>query len=88
MPLKQPIITIALSRADLAMRRSEILPDLIAAVIGRQRAHGDPEVVCAAYEPSLTAALGASMRSLIQCCCPMTNVFLIIFAARRRRVGP
>ncbi len=59
MPLKPPIITIAFSRTELAGRRAEILPDLVAAVIDRQRAHGDPEEVCAAYEPSLTAALGA-----------------------------
>ena len=59
MPLREPIITIAFSRAELAGRRAGILPDLVAAVIDRQRAHGDPEEVCAAYEPSLTSALGA-----------------------------
>jgi hypothetical protein len=59
MPLTEPIITIAFSRTELAERRAGIVPDLVAAVIDRQRAHGDPEQVCAAYEPSLTAALGA-----------------------------
>src|SRR5215471_21665993 len=54
MPLNQPIITIAFSRADLAERRAQILPDLVAAIIDQQRAHGDPEEVCAAYELSLT----------------------------------
>ena len=64
MPLSEPIITIAFSRTELAQRRAEILPDLVAAVIDRQRAHGDPEVVCEAYEPSLTAAPSAPGTSI------------------------
>jgi hypothetical protein len=56
---KEPIITVAVSRADLAARRAEELPGLVAVVLNRLRAHGDPEEVCKAYEPSLTAALGA-----------------------------
>lgn len=59
MPLSDPIITIAFSRTELAERRAENVPDLVAAVIDRLRALGDPEEVCDAYEPSLTAALGA-----------------------------
>jgi hypothetical protein len=59
MPLQPPIITIALSRADLAERRAELVPYLLAGVIDRLRGLGDPEEVCAAYEPSLTAAIGA-----------------------------
>lgn len=59
MPLSDPIITIALSRTDLARRRAESVPDLVAVVLDRLHALGDPEEVCGAYELSLTAALGA-----------------------------
>ena len=59
MTLQQPIIVIAGTRAELAARRSTDVPNLVAVVLNRQRAHGDPEEVCKAYEPSLTAALGA-----------------------------
>ncbi len=59
MPLSEPIITIAFSRAELADRRAADVPDLVAAVINRMRSLGDPAEVCAAYEPSLRAALGA-----------------------------
>jgi hypothetical protein len=59
MTLQQPIITIAATRKELAARRSADVPNLVAVVLNRQRAHGDPEAVCQAYEPSLTAALGA-----------------------------
>ena len=59
MSLSEPIITIALDRAELAERRAEDVPDLVACVLDRLRALGDPEAVCKAYEPSLTAALGA-----------------------------
>jgi hypothetical protein len=57
--LKEPIIIVAFSRTELAARRAEELPGLVAVVLNRLRAHGDPEEVCKAYEPSLTAALGA-----------------------------
>lgn len=59
MTLKEPIITIAATRAELAKQRAADLPGLVAVIINRQRAHGDPEEVCKAYEPSLTDALGA-----------------------------
>ena len=59
MSLSEPIITIAFSRTELAERRAENVPDLVAGVLARLRALGDPEEVCQAYEPSLTAALGA-----------------------------
>jgi hypothetical protein len=57
--LKEPIITIASTRAELAARRAADVPNLVAVVLNRMRAHGDPQDVCKAYEPSLTAALGA-----------------------------
>ena len=59
MNLKKPIITIVATRAELAKQRAAELPGLVAVVINRQRAHGDREEVCKAYEPSLTDALGA-----------------------------
>jgi hypothetical protein len=58
MTLTAPIITIAINRAELATRRSYDVPNLVAVVLNRMRAHGDPEDVCEAYKPSLTAALG------------------------------
>jgi len=57
--LKEPIITIAYSQADLAERRAGVVAGLVAVALNYMRAHGDPEEVCKAYEPSLTAALGA-----------------------------
>jgi hypothetical protein len=59
MTLHEPIIKLALSRADFAALRAADVPNLVAVVLNRQRAHGDPEEVCKALEPSLTAALGA-----------------------------
>lgn len=56
--LKEPIIMIALTRAELAARRAADVPNLVAVVLNRMRDHGDPEEVCKAYEPSLTAVLG------------------------------
>ena len=58
--MSDPTITIAFSQTELAARRAASVPDLVAVVLDRMRALGDPEEVCtAAYEPSLTAALGA-----------------------------
>ena len=59
MALSEPIITIALNRAGLATRRAKDVPALVAVVLDYRRALGDPKEVCEAYEPSLTAALGA-----------------------------
>jgi hypothetical protein len=59
MPLTEPIIVIASKRSQLAEQRAESVPGLVAAVTGYLRGLGDPEEVCKAYEPSLTAALGA-----------------------------
>lgn len=59
MSLSEPIIIVAFDRAELAERRAENVPGLVASVLDRQRALGTPEAVCKAYEPSLTAALGA-----------------------------
>jgi hypothetical protein len=57
--LKPPIISIAGTRAELAEWRAAELPHLVAVVLNRFRVKGDPEEVCEAYMPSLTAALGA-----------------------------
>jgi hypothetical protein len=57
--LKPPIISIAGTRIELAEWRSAVLPRLVAVVTNCFRAQGDPEEVCDAYAPSLTAALGA-----------------------------
>jgi hypothetical protein len=59
MTLKEPIITICYSRAELAAQRPAHVAGMVAVVLNWHRAHGDPEEVCKAYEPSLTAALGA-----------------------------
>jgi hypothetical protein len=57
--LKPPIISVAGTRAELAKWRNAELPRLVAVVINRFRVQGDPEEVCQAYAPSLTAVLGA-----------------------------
>lgn len=57
--LTPPIISIACTSAELAEWRAAELPHLVAAVLNRFRAKGDPEDVCNAYVSSLTAALGA-----------------------------
>ena len=59
MPLSEPIITVAFSRAELAERRARSVAGMVAVLLDYRRALGDPQEVCEAYEPSLTVALGA-----------------------------
>jgi hypothetical protein len=51
MPLSDPIITVALSRTELAERRGETVPYLVAGVIDRLRALGDPAEVAKPMPP-------------------------------------
>lgn len=55
--LKEP--SSALSQDDLAVRRAYDVAGMVAAVTNWQRGHGEPEEVCKASQPSLTATLGA-----------------------------
>ena len=54
-----PAIRFAAGRAELAPLRRREVRGMVAVVLNRFRAHGDPEAVCRSYTPSLTAALGA-----------------------------
>jgi hypothetical protein len=57
--MKPPIITIAANREDAAVWSSAEAHRLAAVVLNHFRAHGDPEAMCQALEPSLADALGA-----------------------------
>jgi hypothetical protein len=71
--LKEPIITIVFSRAELAEWRAAEVPALVEVILNHKRAHGDPEEVCEAYRPSLTAALGAWWDEHFTCTETMTE---------------
>ena len=57
--LAPPTIRFAAGRAERAQLRRRAVRGMVAVVLNRFRAHGDPEAVCRSYKPSLTTALGA-----------------------------
>ena len=71
--LKEPIVIIAFDQNELANWREAELPALVETILNYKRAHGDPEIVCDAYRPSLQAALGAWWDQQFTCTAAMTE---------------
>ena len=71
--LKKPIVIIAFNRAELAERRAADIPGLVETILNYKQAHGDPEEVCDAYRPSLTATLAAWWDEHFTCTETMTE---------------
>jgi hypothetical protein len=71
--LKAPIVIIAFDPNELANRRAAELPALVETILNYKRAHGDPEIVCDAYRPTLLAALGTWWDQHFTCTAAMTE---------------
>ena len=71
--LKEPIVIIAFDQNELADWRSAELPALVEQILNYKRAHGDPEIVCDAYRPTLLAALGTWWDQHFTCTAAMTE---------------
>jgi hypothetical protein len=71
--LKEPIIIIAFDQNELTNWRAAELPALVEQILNYKRAHGDPEIVCDAYRPTLLAALGTWWDQHFTCTAAMTE---------------